>query len=227
MGRVKIQIRDIDPKPIGDPGTCCCDDKQRSLNDNASIIDNSNDKNDCDYQQKCQFSNKENCCSNSDKRENWYFFDTVAEAYDIISDIPKSHVELNNNIGNSNNDISSNINNCNSVNNIEGADNESKPLCRICYTSEATDKNPLISICHCIGSLKYSHYECLKIWLTTRLNEKTNSFYTLLTLKNLVCEICKQKFPSKFSFLNKPQPCFGIKGHEWSYLTYKNLIVIT
>ena len=38
--------------------------------------------------------------------------------------------------------------------------------CRICLGDEEDSiKNPLISPCKCLGSLKYIHIDCLKKWL--------------------------------------------------------------
>ena len=48
--------------------------------------------------------------------------------------------------------------------------------CRICYSSETTNYNQLISPCKCSGSMKYIHYECL--------------FQYINMNNNLICNIC-------------------------------------
>ena len=36
--------------------------------------------------------------------------------------------------------------------------------CRICFMTENTQNNPLISPCDCRGTLKYVHQNCLQHW---------------------------------------------------------------
>lgn len=56
------------------------------------------------------------------------------------------------------------------------------PTCRICHCTESPGSGlvKLISPCHCSGSLKYVHHNCLQQWL-----DATNSQR---------CELCKQPF---------------------------------
>ena len=69
-------------------------------------------------------------------------------------------------------------------------------VCRICYDRAVSSDNPLISLCRCTGSLRYTHYECFKAWMNSKIVEKKNDTYTYISFKNLKCEICKQDFPS-------------------------------
>ena len=70
-------------------------------------------------------------------------------------------------------------------------------ICRICYSEEESDDNPLIQPCICSGSMKYIHLECLKHWLRTSIFEQienTNSCCIYL-YKTPECELCKTKYP--------------------------------
>jgi hypothetical protein len=77
-----------------------------------------------------------------------------------------------------------------------------KPLCRICYGDDSTDDNPLICPCICKGSMKYIHYECLKNWLNSKIEEdisvdSENPEIDVITYnrKDISCELCKEKLP--------------------------------
>lgn len=75
--------------------------------------------------------------------------------------------------------------------------------CRICWSSEESEDNPLIVACQCKGSVGLIHFQCLKNWLQTQKQEKgpqngaqgnVRSFYW----KRFECEICKQMYPYTF-----------------------------
>ena len=57
--------------------------------------------------------------------------------------------------------------------------------------------NPLVQPCHCSGSLKYIHLECLKHWLNTKscIKIEDNERFCVFLVKQIECEICKEKFP--------------------------------
>ncbi len=67
--------------------------------------------------------------------------------------------------------------------------------CRICFSATSTDKNPLLSVCKCMGTMKFIHFECLKSWLNLKLafkqSPQVNSYYW----KTFECEICKSVYP--------------------------------
>ena len=77
-----------------------------------------------------------------------------------------------------------------------------KPTCRICYGEDTDEINPLICPCICKGFMKYIHYECLKNWLNSKIEEDSlednfvrNPNCITYNRKNISCEICKVKFP--------------------------------
>ena len=71
------------------------------------------------------------------------------------------------------------------------------PLCRICFEGTPIDdaSNPLVSPCHCAGSLRYIHVNCLRRWLDGQLQVKQfdeggGSYY----IRAINCEICKSVY---------------------------------
>jgi hypothetical protein len=52
---------------------------------------------------------------------------------------------------------------CGVVNNFQ---EDGTPItCKICWGSDQSVENPLLNSCKCDGSVRYTHYECLKYWL--------------------------------------------------------------
>jgi hypothetical protein len=82
-------------------------------------------------------------------------------------------------------------------------------LCKICY-SEENDKevNPLVHLCNCNGGLRFSHFECIKKWMETKLQKKENDKKTVTSynIKSFNCEICRTPYPFKFKLngIDKP-----------------------
>ena len=71
------------------------------------------------------------------------------------------------------------------------------PVCRICFEGTPADdaSNPLVSPCHCAGSLRYIHVNCLRRWLDGQLQVKQfddggGSYY----IRTINCEICKSVY---------------------------------
>jgi len=73
-------------------------------------------------------------------------------------------------------------------------------ICKVCYHDSNDVMNPLVNICEiCTGGIKFSHYECLKRWMKTKLNIKENEKKTVKSynIKSYNCEICKTPYPCK------------------------------
>ena len=87
---------------------------------------------------------------------------------------------------------------------------EKEKTCRICYSGDAEDDNPLIHPCSCIGSMKYIHYKCLKYWLEKNYYklEYKLGLIRRYRYKEPECELCKSKFPEIIYY----------KGKEYSFL---------
>ena len=58
--------------------------------------------------------------------------------------------------------------NLRSVKAVERKPDSNPDACRICFEHRQKEKNPLISICNCTGSVKFIHLNCLKQWLKTK-----------------------------------------------------------
>ncbi len=73
-------------------------------------------------------------------------------------------------------------------------------LCKICYSNENTEINPLVHLCKCSGGIRFAHYECIKKWMETKLEIKENEKHTVInySIKSFNCEICKTPYPFKF-----------------------------
>ena len=70
-------------------------------------------------------------------------------------------------------------------------------LCKYCYTSESIVENPLVEMCKCAGSIKYVHYNCLKMWLKSQKQEKSEGSTHSIHWKRFECEMCKTAYPCK------------------------------
>jgi hypothetical protein len=73
--------------------------------------------------------------------------------------------------------------------------------CRICFVSNDSDSNPLISICACHGSVSLTHLFCMRAWILSKAGRKINTNVTSYMWEKLECEICKTKLP--FSIVHK------------------------
>ena len=72
---------------------------------------------------------------------------------------------------------------------------KSGDLCRVCYNEAQTVENPLLSICHCTGTLRFIHYKCVHFWLESKLNVVKLPHICSYYLKLFECEICKTPYP--------------------------------
>ena len=83
--------------------------------------------------------------------------------------------------------------------------NTEKIICNICYSGENTDENPLVNLCHCNGGMKFSHFNCIKLWMKTKLIIKENSKKNVKSynFSCFNCKICKTPFPFKFRIKDK------------------------
>ena len=70
-----------------------------------------------------------------------------------------------------------------------------KPYCRLCYQSESSITDPLISPCNCSGSMKYIHLSCLKNSIKLKYHKKSEIYYDMFLFQNYSCEICLTMYP--------------------------------
>ena len=80
-------------------------------------------------------------------------------------------------------------------------------ICRICYGDESTIENPLLYPCLCNGSVKYIHYECLKNLINSKIEidflENKEKNIICYFRKDILCELCKEKFPDYIKYNNR------------------------
>ena len=102
---------------------------------------------------------------------------------------------------------SSLLNNLSSARNTDFNNNNNntntKPYCRLCYQSESTITDPLISPCNCNGSMKYIHYTCLKNSIKLKYHKKSEKYYDMFVFQNYSCEICLTMYPKYIIYKTK------------------------
>ena len=65
-------------------------------------------------------------------------------------------------------------------------------VCRICLSGITTADNPLMeSPCKCIGSIKFMHVDCFKMWLKSKVIKKTTKNIQTYYWKTPKCDVCK------------------------------------
>ena len=103
--------------------------------------------------------------------------------------------------------------------------NSNSKICRICYLEEDTDKNPLIQPCSCSGSLKYIHLDCLRQWIGTRnwTRVESNENCCIYLIKEIDCELCKNKLPDYIRHKNKLYKIIEFKTEFKNYISFENL----
>jgi hypothetical protein len=73
---------------------------------------------------------------------------------------------------------------------------EEDASCRICFQTNNTLENPLLSPCECTGSIKYIHAECIREWVKSRIQTKNTKYTRSYYWSDLMCELCKTSLPS-------------------------------
>jgi len=68
--------------------------------------------------------------------------------------------------------------------------------CYMCFESEFTTNNPLISACQCRGDTAYVHLECVRKWHSTNFNDKTCIVTNPTRERNPICTVCKTVYKS-------------------------------
>jgi hypothetical protein len=102
---------------------------------------------------------------------------------------------------------------------IDSMNKKKEKLCRICYMEEDEQDNPIIQSCHCSGSCKYIHLNCLKKWIMTKSCSKVdqNEYSSVYTFSEVKCEICNSKFPD---FVNHNGKLYGLLDFTEDFKSY-------
>lgn len=97
-------------------------------------------------------------------------------------------------------------------------------LCRFCLCEDNEDDNPLIAPCHCAGTMKYIHFDCLKNWLKSKITVKTSNNYISYTFKQLECELCLSPVPMKFKFRSKTYDLVNMHMPDCSNIIFEHVV---
>lgn len=70
---------------------------------------------------------------------------------------------------------------------------KNEDICRIWLSPEEDPLDPLINLCSCSGTMKHTHFECMKHWLSNKLNKKEIVHTFSYNWKNLCWELWKTR----------------------------------
>jgi len=82
----------------------------------------------------------------------------------------------------------------------ESQDQDKK--CWICLEGESPDKPFAKNICKCTGNMT-RHVDCLIEWLSKKCERSKMGFITFYDFSRMVCDICKDQFPSVIQYKDK------------------------
>ena len=111
---------------------------------------------------------------------------------------------------------------------LEEVNSEEKILCRICYCEEEDkERNPMVHLCKCKGGINYAHFNCIKLWMRTKLIIIGNRKRTVKTyyINKFNCEICKTPYPFHFKIPNHDKifELIDIKRPDGNYIILESL----
>jgi len=107
---------------------------------------------------------------------------------------------------------------------------KSAMVCRICldYDNGVDDYNddkfnPMISPCHCSGTMGGIHLKCLRQWLEQNKNMKAVKGHVVLKYKKINCELCRQKFPFSININNRIVDVIEVEKPQDNYIILETL----
>ncbi|XP_026191683.1 uncharacterized protein LOC34619087, partial [Cyclospora cayetanensis] len=95
--------------------------------------------------------------------------------------------------------------------------------CRICLLEGNQEGDPLISPCDCKGSIRFVHLECLRHWITGRLNFHEQQQKPIF-VRQLLCELCKIPYPTAINYNNKRLQVVTVPKTEPPFLVLENMV---
>ena len=129
-----------------------------------------------------------------------YYQITEKEIEKKISQENEKNLLKTNDLTPENSEINNKVSNINTQDNIDddfNNNNGNEELCRICFDYKSTKNNPKLRLCQCKD---YIHYECLKAYLSTKLeiheNEKGN--VRTYNCNKFNCDVCLAPYPLRF-----------------------------
>ena len=99
-------------------------------------------------------------------------------------------------------------------------------ICRICYMEEEDEiENPIVQPCHCSGTCKYIHLNCLKQWINTKscLKVDENEYCSVFVFTESECELCKAKLPDLVEHNGKLYSLLDFSDEFKNYLILESL----
>ena len=99
-------------------------------------------------------------------------------------------------------------------------------ICRICYMEEDDEiENPIVQPCHCSGTCKYIHLNCLKQWINTKscLKVDENECCSVFVFTESECELCKTKLPDLVEHNGKLYSLLDFTDEFQNYLVLESL----
>jgi hypothetical protein len=118
--------------------------------------------------------------------------------------------------------LDASINNLNDS--IKSVPTNGAHTCRICLSESSEPGNPLVSPCHCSGTMKYVHIKCLQRWLKSKLHIKESGQAVSVFWKSLECELCKASFPNTFQVKDHKYDIIEIDRPNCAYLMMEVLV---
>ena len=107
---------------------------------------------------------------------------------------------------------------------------KSAMVCRICLDFDngivdyqADDFNPMISPCHCSGTMGGIHLKCLREWLERNKSLKAVKGHVVLKYKKINCELCKQKFPFSVNINNRIVDIIEVEKPQDNFIILETL----
>lgn len=109
-------------------------------------------------------------------------------------------------------------------NNIYETNLQEETSCRVCFSGTETPSNPLISVCSCTGSMKYTHLVCLQKWILSKAKVTKNHLHRSYRWKSLSCEICKCKLSPVMSYKESQVEIVKIPKPKGKYLVLEEML---
>lgn len=95
--------------------------------------------------------------------------------------------------------------------------------CRICLSEDNEKSNPLISPCHCKGTMKWIHLICLKQCIKNKIESIEDEVTQIFSWQNLDCELCKTSFISENCKLRSISNLFQPEKKIKSFVSFLSL----
>ena len=197
---------------------------------NSYIIDN-NEENDSKFkgENSCWFIYKKSKTNDKQKKYKINEGDIIkiGRITGRIREI-KTNDNINNFIKKKNINLNSKNNqNDNKEKKINQIKTKKKKICKICYSEDDYDDNPLIQPCTCSGTMRYIHLDCLKHWIGTKscVKIESNDNYTIYKIKKIQCELCKTILPDYIKHNNKIYCVLEYNTNYKNYICIERLTV--